>query len=199
MTVFEQNRALLEAFRQGEAFALEIVYRRYVNDVVRFVQNKLGRGAWDFELQGDVIQEIFIRAFGQSARLAFDGVRPYKPFLLSISRNIIIDFIRKQGRDPIQLPSSEEAFTASIAAASADSGDDRERDVHWDRCIEASRKYLEGLDPLAREFVRLRFREEMPQLEVSAALKITRWKVRSLEKRVQQGLSRYLKRRKLAD
>jgi RNA polymerase sigma-70 factor, ECF subfamily len=202
LTVFLDNKPLLEAFKSGGADAIRRVYRHYINDVERFVRAKLAApGGVDFDLQRDVVQEIFIRAFSPNARLAFDGERPYKPYLLSISRNIVIDFVRKRGREGRHLYFSDGPLDAGPEIAS-DGSPDRDRaseEMHWDRCWEASREYISGLDALTRRFVQLRFFEEMPQLDVADALGITRWKVRSLEGRVQKGLRRYLKQKNLVD
>ena len=202
MTVFQDNRPLLEAFRSGDTDAIRRVYRHYVNDVERFVRAKLSTpGGVDFDLQRDVVQDIFIRAFSPNARLAFDGERPYKPYLLSISRNIVIDFVRKRGREGRHLLFSDGPLEAGadMASSMSQERDQAPEDVHWDRCAEASREYVSGLDALTQRFIQLRFREEMPQLDVADVLGITRWKVRSLEKRVQKGLRRYLKQKNLVD
>jgi RNA polymerase sigma-70 factor (ECF subfamily) len=202
LTVFQDNRPLLEAFRRGDTDAIRRVYRHYVNDVERFVRAKLSTpGGVDFDLQRDVVQDIFIRAFSPNARLAFDGERPYKPYLLSISRNIVIDFVRKRGREGRHLLFSDGPLEAGadMASSMSQERDQAPEDVHWDRCAEASREYVSGLDALTQRFIQLRFREEMPQLDVADVLGITRWKVRSLEKRVQKGLRRYLKQKNLVD
>ena len=42
------------------------------------------------------MQEAFRRAFEERARSAYDGLRPYRRYLLTITRNLVIDQLRKQ-------------------------------------------------------------------------------------------------------
>jgi hypothetical protein len=47
----------------------------------------------------DLVQEVFTKAFSERARLAYDGLRDYGPFLFTIARNVVIDWARKNGRE----------------------------------------------------------------------------------------------------
>jgi hypothetical protein len=53
------------------------------------------------------------------------------------------------------------------------------------------------LPPECREFVRLRFEDELSQDQVAQSLACSRRRVRTLENRVQKGLRRHLKKRGL--
>src|SRR5262245_54234460 len=108
MPVFDNNRDLLDRFRRGERAALSEVYERYVDDVAT-----LARRGFTMEAQGHVyvpgadidgehelVQDTFVKAFADAARQSFDGLRPYRPFLLRITKNLMIDRFRarrKQG------------------------------------------------------------------------------------------------------
>lgn len=96
----------LEAFRRGDRDLLDQVYRHYVGDVERML-----RGGFTFTSQGDTIrfrgisapfrlqeaiQDTFIKAFREQARHAYDGSRNYRPYLLAIARNLIIDDFRRR-------------------------------------------------------------------------------------------------------
>ena len=81
---------LLQRFRTGERQALEAVYRAYVDSVARAVSGALRRYCGEALLGGwrgvagelpDLVQEVFTRAFEPDARLRFDGVRDFAPYL----------------------------------------------------------------------------------------------------------------------
>jgi RNA polymerase sigma factor (sigma-70 family) len=103
--------------------------------------------------------------------------------------NLLIDRCRRRGREvPVEI--GEEVVEAALRL---DESDDCEEALDWSVRMGATREYLDGLDVALREFVRLRFEEEMSQYQVMERLKLSRWRVRSLQRRVQDGLIRYLK------
>jgi RNA polymerase sigma factor (sigma-70 family) len=96
----------IEAFRRGDRDLLGDVYRHYVSDVERML-----RGGFTFTSQGEtvrfrgitqpfrlqeVIQESFIHAFRDKARQAYDPAREFRPYLLTIVRNLVIDRYRRR-------------------------------------------------------------------------------------------------------
>jgi RNA polymerase sigma factor (sigma-70 family) len=104
-----ESRALLDGFRRGDKSALLAVYRRYVGDVTRFLMRGFTftsggrlcsfrgfRGGYEIE---GAIQEVFRRAFEERARLAYDGINPYRPYLLRIARNLVINDLK--AKEPI--------------------------------------------------------------------------------------------------
>ncbi len=200
MTIFEGNRDLLDGFRGGDPAALTEVYLHYVDRVALVVRRGFalsgaGRvpGAADAETERELVQEVFLRAFSAKARLAYDGLRPYRPYLLRIAMNLLIDRCRRQGRDvPL-----EDVEGALDLADWKNEGDQPEEALDWRERVKATREYLLGLDPALRELVRLRFEQELSQYEVMERLKLSRWRVRSLEKKVQDGLVKHLKRKGL--
>ncbi len=221
MPVFQNRRALLDRFRNGDKSALTDVYRYYVSDVEMVVRhgffvaesNVNVPGVSDYETQKELIQDIFLRAFGINARLAYDGVRPYRAYLLRIARNIVIDYWRARSRDPLsrapimgrdgrQENEKEDKTEYLIEKSSMNpnfTGGEAEESLHWQRCLEASQAYIQSLDEMKQKLARLRFQERLPQEEVARQLKMTRWRVRSLEKKVESGLGKHLKKMGLLD
>ena len=115
MTVFEARPRLLQAFRMGERPALRTVYLHYVDDVFALARHgfllsgtppRRIPGESDGERVRDTVQQVFVRAFARRARMAFDGVRRYRPYLLTIAKNLCVDLARRAGRE---LPASEPA------------------------------------------------------------------------------------------
>ncbi len=101
-----QSEEHIEAFRRGDRELLGEVYRHYVGDV-----EKMLRGGFTFTSKGETVrfrgisqpfrlqeavQESFIHAFRDKARQAYDPAREFRPYLLTITRNLIIDRYRRR-------------------------------------------------------------------------------------------------------
>ena len=109
---FREDPTFIDAFRAGEARALDRVYRAFErplrNFIVRgFAFRSGGRPLYfggrvvEHDLQ-DIVQETFRRAFGVKARQTYDGVRPYKNYLFTIARNAVItDMAHRQRMVPV--------------------------------------------------------------------------------------------------
>jgi RNA polymerase sigma factor (sigma-70 family) len=207
-----EHPELLAAFRRGERAALERVYRHYVNDVARLLRLGFSSGndaavrvpgLHDSTSLLDALQEVFARAFSERARLSYDGLRPYRPFLLRIARNLRIDELRAGGRELSlsQLDDDGEGFEDRLgeagtdAAAAAQLSSSPQEAREWQRLRDLTEGYLQSLDPTLKRFVEVRFVEARSQAEVAEIMKITRRAVRTMEERVQQGLKRFLSAR----
>src|SRR5215218_7911539 len=86
----QSDRQLLMRFRDGERDALLVVYRAFVTEVETlcrrgFILDGLKVPPLPGPMVMDVVQDVFLKAFSQSARLAYDGLRPYRPFLLQLA------------------------------------------------------------------------------------------------------------------
>src|SRR4051812_6144779 len=104
MPIFRGKPDLLRGFRAGERPALETVYRAYVDKVTSIIRFgfKLRDGETlvaglrvDAAETADLVQEIFMKAFGIPARQSFDGLREYGPYLYTIARNVLADWSRR--------------------------------------------------------------------------------------------------------
>src|SRR5262245_1007229 len=106
MTLFVERRELLARFRAGDRRALEETYRHYAKAVATFLSRGFVFSASGRSLRfvgysnsfdvDNALSETFLRAFQESARLGYDGIHPYKTYLLSIARNFVIDELRRQ-------------------------------------------------------------------------------------------------------
>jgi RNA polymerase sigma-70 factor (ECF subfamily) len=184
VTIFEGNRELLLAFRGGDRAALSCVYWHYVDDVERLARLKFSIGAAD--ALSDIIQETFLRAFSPGARQTYDGLRPYRPYLLRIARNLLMDRTRAVGRAPVD-PIDAELETL------ADPGDAPETLLAERELVEATRTWVEQLPGEQQTFVRLRFEQGLSQDDVAVTMGVTRRRVRTLEKRVRALLCDHLR------
>ena len=94
------DAGLLRAFRKGDPDALEAVYRQHVGEVESWLRRALLRvGRLTPADLGDLVQDVFLRAFSDAARASYDGLREYPPFLMTIARNLFVDWARRAGRE----------------------------------------------------------------------------------------------------
>ncbi|CAN5167377.1 hypothetical protein BH11MYX1_BH11MYX1_35220 [soil metagenome] len=201
MTIFADDRALLDRFRRGERAALAAVFERYVDEVAT-----LARRGFTIESSGHVyvrgatrdgeyelVQETFAKAFAEKARVAYDGLSPYRPYLLRITKNLMIDRYRAEQKAGRTISLDQLDLDALQPAA------EEPPDPDWVKLSAATAEYVATLAPLEREFVKLRFDEGASQDRVAEALACTRRKVRTLERDIQRGLRSWLKQRGLSD
>lgn len=172
--MLEQQPDLLRRFRAGEREALARVYRFYFDDVYRIAQRS-GVDRLDF------VQDVFIKAFTEEARRAYDGLRPYKPFLLKIARNLRIDRARSASREPSTLALGD--------LDAIETREDLEAGLRF-RLLEQTSAIVSALDEEVRAVARLRFVEDLSQLDVANRLGTTRRRVRTLEARLLRILKR---------
>lgn len=59
---------------------------------------RLGAGLPEGDLEV-LVQNTFVRAFSPSARAAYDGLRPFGSYLVTIARNLLIDEARARNRE----------------------------------------------------------------------------------------------------
>ncbi len=209
MPIFENNRDLLDRFRRGEREALREVYEQYVNDVAT-----LARRGFTMESQGHVyvaganaegqhelVQESFVKAFGENARLSFDGLRAYRPFLLRITKNLMIDRYRARKKQHAREDGSGIGDIDELLEANADFAiaEDHVESVHWQRLEATTREFLTKLSTESQDVIRLRFAEDLSQDAVADQLQCSRRRVRTLESRVQKQLKRHLRSLGLLD
>jgi RNA polymerase sigma factor (sigma-70 family) len=179
--------AEVEPFRRGERAALERVYRGHVAAVERFARLALLRmRRFTGANLSDLVQEVFMRAFSASARASYDGRREYAPYLMTIARNVVIDWHRRTSReplDPLELETLLEGGASELPAAEAFPAE----------LVSRVARYVDGLSPLLRGVHEQRFVLSEPQHRAAEALGISRQNLRTLEKKLIDGLRRELR------
>ena len=86
------DEALVEAYREGEAEALEVLIRRYERELLGFLTRLLGSRA----AAEDVFQDTFLQI--HLSVESFDVTRRFKPWLFTIAANKGRDYFRKNAR-----------------------------------------------------------------------------------------------------
>jgi RNA polymerase sigma-70 factor (ECF subfamily) len=185
---------VLDAFRRGEAAALERVFLHYSPRVAAWVTGGFGyktktsarrfagfRSAADIH---DAIHETFRAAFEQRSRDAYSGLVAYEGYLFAITKNVVL---RKLGKSEPVVDGEELDELASVEPSPEDL-------VAREEENQRVREYLATLSEEERGFVTLRFSEQMSQHAVAEKLGWGRKKVRLLEESIRSGLTRFLKR-----
>lgn len=191
MTFFLSKPEQLPPFRKGEVTVLEAVYRCYLRAVAAMGQRALStltQKATHAEVD-DVVAETFARAFTAEARKAYDGARPYRPYLLTIGRNVVRKLALSSRRE-ITLPSDE----------ALQGGDDPRFEDYADAAIvAATERYIDALDPASRKLHALRYEQSCGQEEAARALGISRQNLRTAEAKLRSGLRAHLEALRLIE
>lgn len=191
------DKKLLAAYRAGETWAYEQLYRTYAEPVSRFLASGftfLSRGRL-CRYQGNaagidadaVVQETFARAFSASTRRNYDGERPFKNYLFSIAKNLVLrEFLRK---DRVLNVEHTEETTDALARQGVDLGlttaeRSPERSAMDDQLQDVTEAFITELDEEEKQFFSLRFARGLTQQATAAQMQVTRARVKLLEKQI---------------
>lgn len=217
MSLLMEQRALLDRFKRGERQALEEVYRHFVPEVAAFLQrgftfSSAGRTlrfvgyAQPFDLD-NALQETFTRAFKESARLGYDGLHPYKNYLLAIARNLVLDEFRNRevamspfidqldaGGGAAEGPArdGEEAAPAVTVSDGPSAGVSAEHEYLRNELGKLYAAFVARLDERDRTFFRHRFEEQRTQVESGRLSGLSHMQARTLEKKLRRGFLEFM-------
>lgn len=197
VSLLPHDRELLAAYRKGDESALRAVYLAYSDEVAVYLERGLvggQNGHWErMALSTQDVQaahqETFIRAFSPAARQGYDGVRPFPGFLRVIARSVAIDLFRRLGkvaREWVPLDDSSEALEREVDAPSPE----EQALVAEVRML--VRRFLDTLPPEEEALADARFIEGTSQEQLAARLGVTRFEVRSREKKLREAFVAYL-------
>jgi DNA-directed RNA polymerase specialized sigma24 family protein len=188
MSTFQRQPQLLEAFRQGERWALARVFRDHVRMLDRYLR-ALAQASHAPELEQpgalvDLLQEVFVRALSPEARLAYDGDLPYGPYLRKLAKELFAE------RLPAHCRSADASLDVVLGNDSgAPSHGEKLADPRVDMVLTA---YLAGLPPPLRGVYEQRYVLGNSRDDSCAALGITHRRLRADEARLTSGLRRAL-------
>lgn len=189
----ESDRKLLAAFRRGEPAALARVLRTYVDDVARVLRRgvvvevdgqkvRVGTQLSETDLEG-LLQDTFVRAFSPSAREAYDGIRPYSAYLVTIARNLLIDHGRRLQRESrlVGLDSIGEDNVAPVPADAEESLEEKELSGLLER-------FRSELDESDQRIFQLRYEEQHNLAETARLIGWSEIRVRKRDTRIRAAL-----------
>lgn len=212
----EGEPALVEAFRRGAPAALERVFVAYAPSVEALLRSGFSyeraghrgqfqglRSSFDVE---DHVHEVFARAFSAAGRSGWDGVHPFGAYLHGITRNLVLDGLRRAGRE---LPLSDEAharraapevdaasepFAPARAPALEPSGRPA-RDAEDHELVGLVAEFRASLGPREAQVFTLRFEAEHAHPEIEADTGLTPSQIKTSEKHIRTALFRFLQAR----
>jgi len=203
MPYLTEHRQLLDEFRLGSKNALEQVYDHYAPGLSEFLRhgfafehqggNGFFRGfAAPFDLQ-NAMQEVFMQAFREPARLQYDGLRPYANYLYGIARNYVFKEFRRRNRVVELFPEIDGDPADAITHAPADATYDPvvcfdEREI--ERLLT---RFLDSCEVKMRRYWELRYCEGLTQNDVAQTMGLTRIQIRRIEARFKRDLLQYFK------
>jgi RNA polymerase sigma-70 factor (ECF subfamily) len=182
VNTLEADSAWVRAFKRGERAALERVFLRYADDVAAQVR-KTRLPEHDVE---SVVQDVFLKAFSEAARDSYDGLRPFGAWLRTMTRNLLIDRLRKDAR--LQFYAPEDLPTV----LSNEDAPDAHHDTHELRAVLG-----EFTQSLAGEEARLFELRFVKHTSLSKAAELLGWseiRVRKFDTQVRVRLLQALKR-----
>ena len=211
MPELHEDAALLKAYRAGETGAFEVLYRQYSAMVTRFLL-----GGFTFVSQGQtcryrganagidvdaIVQETFARCFSSSTRRLYDGERPFKNYLLSIAKNLVLRELARHERTA-SLDSMEETADVVLRRARANGGVtllpaelSPEKAAGDAELTAITRSFLKSLDHEERDFFQHRFVSGLTQEAAAEEMGCTRARVKLLEKNLRTGFLEKLRAR----
>lgn len=189
-----QDRAWLDAFRRGEAAALERVFRCYAPLVWALVRRGVAgpqgvAGVADPSAQQDLVQDVFVQLLAPALRARYDGLRPYAALVCGVTRNLLLDRARQQGRQLQHLQGGLDDAQLEQWQPSEPLPDELLADAEQRALVQ---QYVASLPPLEQELVRLRFEQGLSQRDAAEAAGVGRQQLRTLEGKLRDGLRRFL-------
>src|SRR4051794_161242 len=167
-----RDRALVEAYQEGNDQAFELLYSRYYRRLERYCYRRLG----DKHEAEEVTQEAFARAL--RAMPTFAGERRFYPWMTVIASRLCVDASRRRDR-----VSPADDIDPGFLDAPQDELVDR---VDIERVVAA----VGRLDPRHQEVLRLREREGWSYQHIAEHLGITVGAVETLLFRARRALQR---------
>jgi len=204
------NPQLLTRFRDGEKEVLTELYRAHVAAVSELLMKgfsfrsgtelvRFGGFQEPHKLQ-ELVQESFIRAFRKNSRDAYDGQRPWRPFLIVISRNLVIDHFRRETLEkryfvPIGHlvgPNESEEDAVSRLHGNQEPWTPEEEAMRG-QLKELLQSFVEMLDDVDRQIVEEHLLGELSQREIADQLGMDRNDLRKRLKLMRERLLRHFK------
>ena len=197
MPLLSTDRVLLERFRAGDAGALREVFRHYAPGVAIGIRRgvRILKGKESVVFPGPstetevrrLVLETFSRAFMPTARLAYDGLTPYRAYLARIARNHMINEAKARRRaevltDDGELPDLESA------------GPDAAEQAEQAELREAVGSFMTTRPDVERQVYQARFGKGLSQVAAAADLGLARITVRRAECRLKAAFLEYVER-----
>ena len=136
----------MEALKAGDEEAFAALYRRHAPRVYGFLVKKTA----DPALAQEILQEAWLKLF--RFRFRYERGRPFMPWLYVLSRNALVDGLRRERRGAAAAPEETDPPAAAVRLPE---------------------DLLDRLSPREREVLRLRFEEDFTFKGIAARLSLS--------------------------
>jgi len=205
------DQQLVERFRRGDREVLTDLYRAHVDEIRKLLERgfSFSSKGESFRFRGfsepfrvqEVLQDVFVHAFREKARIAYDVGQPYLPFLVTIARNWVIDRYRKERTEAALFVSvgdiageNETAEEAMDRHASEDGHMSPEVQAYRGQLSETLQEFVAQLDEDDATVLQQHLMGELTQQEVAEVLGTDRNDIRKRVRTMRERLLRHLKR-----
>ncbi|MBY0371950.1 sigma-70 family RNA polymerase sigma factor [bacterium] len=165
----KSDEELMILYQRGEFRAFEELYSRYAGRIYGYFKNRLSSPG---EAE-DLVQQTFLK-FHQG-RASYNGVLPLLPWLFSIARNLLVDYLRKHRPVTIEV---EKLLAIAEKAVQEEAA---EPTVTWDSVMKL-------LPDEQRKLIQLRFDDGMSFEEIAKLSGINETSARKRVNRTVQSL-----------
>ncbi len=193
----------MDGFRRGQQSALKEVYCAYSKGLFAMLAKgfhiragethyyfKGYREPWKLE---NAVQEVFVRAFSDSARMGYDGVRPYRNYLFMIARNYVIDSFRKNRREFVPIDELPEGNLDGPMEGFQNRPPSPEKAAFEKRLQSHVEEFVTSLNAEERAIYAARFVQGQSIEAVSEELGVTEYAVKKCEKRTKKSFFKYMR------
>lgn len=157
----QSDEELMKAFKLGHNEAFNMLYERYSGRIIAYLRKRLH----DDDAAQEVFQETFLKV--SANRSSFDSKGLFAPWLFTICRNSLIDFIRK-----VQLEShARQTVLEEGVEMSSSSSEGR------------FEKLMRSLNEREKKILELRFQKDLTFQRISQTLGISTVNVRKIASR----------------
>ncbi|MEM0982945.1 MAG: RNA polymerase sigma factor [Planctomycetota bacterium] len=169
------DERLLADYRTGDRAALETLFARYHDDLVRFLYRLVGDRAG----ADDVLQETFLQVHLSAD--SFDTSRRFRPWLFTIAANKGRDLLRKRGRRrtlDLSAPVGSDGETTFIDLMEIDIPlpDDRMTVSDQSKLVQ---KAIDRMSPTLREILLLAYFQRLSYAQIADDLGVPLGTVKS--------------------
>lgn len=153
-TELEQEKRLIEAAQKDQDKFIDL-YDKYIDQIYRYVYRRTNG---DSDVAYDLVSQTFLDALGHIKKFKWQGY-PFSSWLYKIAHNNVIKWYRKAGRE--RYTPIEEAYSLS------DKTQDQKADLDSKMAKDQVNEILDQLDKEEQEILRLKFFEDVSNVEIA--------------------------------
>ena len=147
-----EDIVLIGAYKDGDNSAFWDLYKKYIDDIYRFVYRKIG----EEKIAEDIVSEIWIKILNNIENYREQSGATFKSWIYRIAYNTVIDYYRTK-KEKVDIEEILEPWFSSDFWKNIDDKD----------CLKRVEKYLENLSQKEREIIFLRVWDDMSYKEIS--------------------------------